>query len=144
MTYTELPIVLVVEDNPNDLLFIQRAATKANLRICLKTVSTGDEAVSYLLGEGSYADREQYPLPNIILTDTRMPRMGGLELVIWIKQQPNFQDLPIVVMSSSIDSDDGGQFTALGINLHFIKPVSASGFEEILRQVLLLLAPSQE
>ncbi|KAF3890605.1 MULTISPECIES: response regulator [Nostocales] len=140
MSDTKLPIVLVVEDSPDDLLFIQRAAVRTNLQMILKNVTNGNEAVSYLLGEGSYANREIYPFPNIILTDTRMPRMGGLELVTWIREQNDFKDLPIVVMSSSTDTDNADRFTAVGINLYFVKPMSVRGFEEILREVVSLLS----
>ncbi|GAA6620008.1 response regulator [Scytonema sp. NUACC26] len=144
MSAPKLPTVLVVEDSPDDLLFIQRTAVKTNLQLSLKSVTSGDEAVRYLLGEGSYGNRDIYPLPVLILTDTRMPKMGGLELVTWIKQQNDFKDLPIVVMSSSTDTDNAERFIALGISLYFVKPMSINGFQEILREVMLLLSQNPE
>ncbi|WP_166481999.1 response regulator [Scytonema sp. UIC 10036] len=144
MSDTKLPTVLVVEDSPDDLLFIQRAAVRTNLQMSLKSVTSGDEAISYLLGEGSYGDRNIYPLPSVVLTDTRMPRISGLELVTWIRQQDDFKDLPIVVMSSSTDTDNAKRFAAFGISLYFVKPMSIRGFEEILREVMLLIPQNQE
>jgi CheY-like chemotaxis protein len=144
MSDTKLPTVLVVEDSSDDLLFIRRAAVKINLQISLKSVTSGDEAVKYLLGEGSYSNRDIYPLPALVLTDTRMPRMSGLELVRWIKQHNDFRDTPIVVMSSSTDADNAEQFFALGISLYFTKPMAINGFQEILREVMLLLAQNTE
>lgn len=143
MTIAQKPTVLLAEDNPNDLFLVKRAIRKANLAVSVQVVGNGEEAVSYLMGEGDYADTERYPLPALILTNLKMPRMNGLELLIWVKQQPNLQDIPVVVMSSSEEPDEVRQITDLGANSYFVKPLSVDALAETLKNVMSFL-PSVE
>ena len=84
--------------NDSDLIFLERAIRKAGVSVSLQLVRNGEEAVNYLLGEGKYADRERYPLPMLIITNMKMLRMNGLELLAWVKQQPNLKHLPVIVL----------------------------------------------
>lgn len=143
MTTAQKPTVLLAEDDPNDLFLVQRAIRKANLAISLRVVRNGEEAVSYLMAEGDYADTERYPLPVLILTNLKMPRMNGLELLIWVKQQPHLKDIPVVVMSGSEEPDEVSRVIDLGANSHFVKPLSVDALAEILKNLMSLL-PSVE
>jgi CheY-like chemotaxis protein len=86
------------EDNPIEVILIQRAIRQTNLAISLQHVENGEEAIAYLQGEGIYVDRERYPFPRLLLTNVKMPRMGGLELLAWVRQQQHLKDLPVVVL----------------------------------------------
>jgi len=69
--------ILLVDDDPNDVLLIKRAFAKANISNPIQIVSDGEEAMDYLAGEGSYSDRRCYPLPALILLDLKLPRRSG-------------------------------------------------------------------
>ena len=89
---TQTQTILLVEDNPVDVLLMQRAfrnETFANTS--LQIVRDGDAAVFYLNGDGEYSDRERYPLPAIILLDLKLPRRSGHEVLAWLRQQPELK-----------------------------------------------------
>ena len=118
---------------------MQRAIRKAGVSFALHIVSNGEEAVSYLLGEGKYADRELYPEPLLLITNMKMPRMNGLELLAWVKQQPNLKNLPVIVMSSSEDPDEMNEVTTLGGSAYFVKTSSLDKLAEIVRKIISFL-----
>ncbi|GAA6616592.1 response regulator [Scytonema sp. NUACC26] len=128
--------VLLAEDNENDLIFLQRTIRKAGVSVSLHVVSNGEEAVSYLLGEGQYADRERYPEPVLLITNVKMPRMNGLELLAWVKQQLNYKDLPVLVMSSSEEPEEMDRVTALGGCAYFVKTSNLDDLTEFVKQMM--------
>lgn len=134
MTYETMPILLV-EDDYNDVLLIQRAFRKANIKPSVSTVSDGDEAVLYLQGKEKYADRAQYPLPLLILLDLKLPRRSGLEVLAWIRQQPKLKRLLVIVLTSSQEDSDLTQAYDLGANSYLVKPLD---FQELVRLVELI------
>ena len=125
-------VILVVEDDPNDILLIQRAFEKARILNPLRTVSNGDEAVAYLSGDGPYADRLAFPYPVLVLLDLKLPRRSGLEVLAWIRSEPRLKRLPIVVLTSSKESIDINRAYDLGANSYLVKPV---GFDSLLELV---------
>ncbi|MEW6492760.1 MAG: response regulator [Cyanobacteriota bacterium] len=143
MTTAQKPTVLLAEDDPNDLFLVKRAIRQANLAISLQVVGNGEEAVNYLMREGDYADTERYPLPALILTNLKMPRMNGVELLIWVKQQPHLKDIPVVVMSGCEEPDEVSRVNDLGANSQFVKPLSVDALAENLKNLTSLL-PSLE
>jgi CheY-like chemotaxis protein len=134
-------IVLLAEDNADDAIFIKRAIRKAGASVSLQIVGNGEEAVSYLLGEDSYSDRERYPFPALIVTNMKMPRMNGLELLTWIKQQPSLKHLPVLVMSSSEDADEMSKVAALGGSSYFVKTSSLGALTEVVKRMMSFLPP---
>jgi CheY-like chemotaxis protein len=124
--------ILLVEDDPNDVLLIQRAFRKANLINPIQVVGDGEEAVSYLSGEGSYADRRRYPLPILVLLDLKLPRKSGFEVLEWLRGEPDLKRLPVVVFTSSTEGLDVNRAYDLGANSYLVKPVS---FKDLLEMV---------
>ncbi|WP_341528720.1 response regulator [Nostoc sp. UHCC 0302] len=121
---TDQQTILLAEDDSNQVLLIRRALRKANLTQSLHVVSDGETAISYLCGEGDYANRESYPLPTLILLDLKMPRKSGFEVLAWLKQQPELRRLPVVVLTSSQETADIHKAYDLGVNSYLVKPVS--------------------
>src|SRR3954464_1636634 len=116
-------IILLVEDDPNDVLLIQRAFQKAGLQNSLKVVRNGDQAIEYLSGEDSYSDRDRFPLPFLILLDLKMPGTDGFEVLGWARNVPNLKRLLIVVLTSSNLQSDVDKAYELGANSYLVKPV---------------------
>lgn len=127
--------ILHVEDDPNDVLLVERAIKKANSPAVLRAVADGEMALAYLKGENSFADREQYPLPDLILLDLKMPRKSGLEVLSWIRQQPELKRLLVVVFTSSKHDQDINRAYELGANSYLVKPVGFDSLLETIKQI---------
>ena len=98
---TVLPTVLLVEDDPNDVLLVQRAFRKSQIEATLKVVTDGELATHYILGLNQFANRVEHPMPCLMLLDVKLPRMSGLEVLAKIREQAStFKRLPIVMMTS--------------------------------------------
>jgi len=119
--------VLVVEDDSTDVLMIRRAFKKAQLLNPLHFVDNGDAAVDYLAGRPPYDDRREHPLPALVLLDLKLPRRSGLEVLEWLRSQPGLRRLPVVVLTSSMESTDVRKAYDLGCNSYLVKPVSFEG-----------------
>lgn len=114
--------VLLVEDNEDDIVLLERAARKVALACPLQTVRDGDAAVAYLSGSGEYADRTRYPLPRLVLLDLKLPRRSGFEVLVWLRAQPLLRRLPVVVLTTSAQADDVARAYTLGANSYLVKP----------------------
>ena len=124
--------VLYVEDEENDLLFMEVAFRKAGLKHLLYSARNGQEAVDYLSGVNAYAARDQHPLPSLLLLDLNLPLLSGFEVLTWVRQQRSFQSLPVVVFSSSTRLEDQKKAMDLGANSYLQKPISGLMFAEVL------------
>ena len=132
ITYPQ-PCILLVEDEPNDVFLIQRAFNKANLLPALQTVSDGEQAIAYLSGQESYADRERFPMPRLILLDLKLPRKSGLEVLSWLRTQNGpHKRVPVIMLTSSRQASDINRAYDLGANSYLVKPVA---FEDLLEMV---------
>ncbi|NEQ29015.1 MAG: response regulator [Microcoleus sp. SIO2G3] len=126
--------ILLVEDDPNDILLTQRAFRKANLtNASLQVVTDGDTAVGYLSGVGEYADRDRYPLPVVVLLDLKLPRRSGHEILAWLRQQPELKRLLVVVLTSSNQRSDVDQAYDLGANSYLVKPIGLAALVEVVQ-----------
>jgi CheY-like chemotaxis protein len=115
--------VLYVEDETNDIRLMRYAWARAGVPNSLRVVEDGQEAVLYLSGTGRYGNREQYPIPGLILLDLKLPKMSGLDLLSWIRTQPPLQGVRIVALSSSSRRPDIGSAHALRVDAYVVKPV---------------------
>jgi CheY-like chemotaxis protein len=116
-------VLLHVEDDPNDVLLLQRAFRKANAQLTIQAVTDGDKAVAYLNGANDYADREKYPLPAIVLLDLKMPRKSGLEVLQWIRGEQKLRRLVVIIFTSSKHDEDVNKAYDIGANSYLVKPV---------------------
>src|SRR5712691_3300357 len=124
--------ILLVEDDPNDVLLLERAFEKAGLRDLLKVVTDGGQAIDYLSGRGVYDSREQFPLPFLLLLDLKMPGTDGFEVLEWVRKQPQLKRLLVVVLTSSNLQEDVDRAYELGANSYLVKPVS---FDEMVSMI---------
>ena len=114
--------ILYAEDDQNDVFFMQRAFKQAGIITPLHIVTNGMLAIDYLAGCGPYANREQHPIPGLVLLDLNMPGKSGLDVLKWIRTQPSISTLPIVVITSSNQDSDIHRAYLLGANGYLIKP----------------------
>ena len=124
--------VLYVEDNADDFFLFKLASKKCGTPFYLRHAADGEQAIEYLDGTGSYADREEYPFPDLVLLDLRMPRLDGFEVLEWIRSNPATKTLPVVVLAGSSFRADVRRALELGANSYAVKPAK---FEEL--QVLI-------
>lgn len=124
-------IVLVIEDEASDRFPLERAFRQIGPEFKLQVLETGQEAVNYLEGKEPYSNRGQYPLPDLIVLDMRLPGMSGLDLLKWIRQQSRFRDLPIISLTAYGNRDLPRAYE-LGLNFYLLKPATADSLAEIL------------
>jgi len=119
----ERAVILLAEDREDDILLIRKAFQVANISNPVFVVRDGDEAISYLLGTGKYSNRAEFPLPDLLLLDLKMPGLDGFEVLRWLKVQPSLKSLRVVVLTSSDAIRDVNRAYALGANSFFVKPL---------------------
>ena len=125
--------ILLVEDDPIDVLLIARGFRKAEVAAKIQVVNDGDQAVEYLSGRNAYAQREQFPLPALVLLDLKLPRKSGIEVLQWIRAQPGLRRIPVVMLTSSKQPIDINRAYDFGVNAYLVKPVSFDMLVEMLK-----------
>jgi CheY-like chemotaxis protein len=125
-------VILLAEDDPNDVLLIQRAFQKAGFHNSLKVVRDGEQAIEYLSGTGEYSDRKHFPLPFLVLLDLKMPGTDGFEVLQWVRADRDLKRLLVIVLTSSNLQSDVDRAYDLGANSYLVKPVE---FQEMVNMI---------
>lgn len=129
---TEPVRILLVEDDPGDVLITREALEGSAVDHEMEVVGNGEEAVAYLRGEGRY---EQRTLPHLVLLDLNLPRMDGKEVLAVVKADPDLCHIPVIVLTTSdAESDVMGTYQ-LHANAFITKPVDFERFGEVVRQI---------
>jgi len=124
--------VLLVEDDPGDVLMTREAFEYHKLRNVLDVVTDGEQALQFLRRSGDYADA---PRPGLILLDLNLPRVDGLEVLAEIKADPVLKVIPVVILTTSQAQQDVLRSYALHANAYVSKPVDFERFMEAIRQI---------
>src|SRR4051794_3552850 len=93
--------ILQVEDDENDVMFLELAMETAGWKIPIQAATDGRQALDYLSGSGDFADPKPHPEPSLVLLDLRLPKVPGLDVLKWIRTQPKFKTVPVIVLTSS-------------------------------------------
>jgi len=125
--------ILVVDDDPNDLIFIERAFRAIGVKDPIHTVSGGQEAIAYMMGEGKFSDRRLYAYPTFITTDLKMPGADGFSVLEHLKNNPEWAVIPTVVLTASQDLDDIKKAYMLGASSYHVKPSSPDALRQQLK-----------
>ena len=115
--------ILIVDDNPDDIELLRLAFEKAKAPCGIVSAPDGAEAIRYLSGEGEYADREQYPMPLLVLLDLNMPRLNGFEVLAWIQKNGTSTFPLVITLSYSHLESDIRRAYDLGTSAYIAKPV---------------------
>src|SRR3954466_102132 len=126
------PVILLVDDNPHDVILIRLAFRKVGIIDAIHLVKDGAEAMRYIAGEGIYTDRRIFPPPTLLLLDLKMPGANGFEVLKWIRSQEHLNSLVVVVMSGSKDDGDIHRAYELGANSYLVKPTK---FEDLVKMM---------
>jgi CheY-like chemotaxis protein len=129
-----MKIILQVEDDPNDVFFLQHAMKAAGVKNPIQVAEDGQEAIDYLKGAGKFADRAKFPFPSLVLLDLKLPHVMGLDVLKWIRQQPGMS-LVVVLLSASGEEGDIATAYRLGANGFLVKPSQASKLEDMVKAI---------
>jgi CheY-like chemotaxis protein len=124
--------VLLVEDDPGDVLMTREAFEEHKLRNALHVVNDGVEAVAFLRRKGAYADA---PRPGLILLDLNLPRMDGRDVLQEIKTDEALRSIPVVVLTTSEAEEDVLRSYDLHANAYVTKPVDFERFIKVVQQI---------
>ena len=124
--------VLLVEDDPADVLMIREAFEQHQIRSPLHVVGDGEQALQFLHRTGPYTDA---PRPGLILLDVNLPRRSGLEVLAELKQDPELLDVPVVMLTTSQADEDILRSYKLHANAYVSKPVDFEAFTAAIRQI---------
>jgi CheY-like chemotaxis protein len=124
--------VLLVEDDPGDVLMTREAFDDHKLKNVLHVVDNGVDALAFLRKEGEFTD---VPTPDLILLDLNLPRMDGREVLAAIKSDDELMTIPVVVLTTSEAEEDVLRSYRLHANAYVTKPVDFERFLEVVRQI---------
>jgi len=127
--------ILLVEDDTNDVFFMKRAMKLAGMINPVQVVSDGRDAIHYLDGTGEYSDRTKFPLPCLVLLDLKLPHVMGLDVLKWIREQPELRTVIVLVFTASKLPPDVSKAYFLGANSYLVKP---SQPDELIQMVRLI------
>src|ERR1044071_6923857 len=124
-------MLVVAEDRENDIEILELAFQRAGVKLPAYFARDGEEAISYLRGDGQFANRKEFPVPKMLLLDLSMPRRNGFEVLEWVRLQPGLRRLVVVVFTSSDLQEDIDRAFELGANSYVVKPLGLDRLERI-------------
>jgi CheY-like chemotaxis protein len=128
-------VLLLIEDNPDDVLLFKRSVEKVGLSKFIHVVKNGESAQQYLQGQGLYRDRFAYPFPSLVFLDLKLPGISGFELLTWIRQDARANRVKVVVLAGSSHSIDIYRAYELGANAYLIKPVASPALDQVIERL---------
>lgn len=129
-------VILLAEDDENYVFLVRKAFSEARVPNPFYVVSTGKDLMAYLKGEGQFTNRDEFPLPDLLLLDLKLPGYSGFEIIEWIRSQPGLAGLRILVLTSSEQLKDINEAYRLGANSFLVKPydfVDLVGFSKLIQ-----------
>jgi CheY-like chemotaxis protein len=124
--------VLLVEDDPGDVMMTREAFAEFKVHNRLHVVNNGVDAMAFMRQEGDYAAS---PRPDLVLLDLNLPRMGGREVLAEVKGDPALKSIPVVVLTTSDSEEDVATSYSLHANAYVTKPVDFERFIDVVRQI---------
>jgi CheY-like chemotaxis protein len=127
----ENSVILVVEDRDDDVFLVLRSFERAGVSNPIQVVRNGEDAIAYIKGEGKFTNRAEFPLPELVLLDLKLPGIDGFEVLRWLRMEPGLSGLPVVVLTSSERIRDVNLAYSLGANSFLVKPTDFNQYVEM-------------
>lgn len=127
--------ILLVEDNEDDVFFLQRAMKSAGLNYPIVVATDGQQAIDYLSGAKEFSDRAKFPVPELVLLDIKLPKVHGLDVLKWIRSESSLQTLVVVMLTTSHLEVDVDRAYRLGANSFLVKTSASEKLERMLRSI---------
>jgi CheY-like chemotaxis protein len=125
--------VLLADDDENDTFLIERAFDRLGWSRPLAVLSDGEQVIDYLLGQDDYSDRSMWPVPDLLVLDHWMPRLSGIDVLKWIRRQPRFFRLPVVLLSGGLSPRDTAAVSQVQV-AYCSKPAACTEMMEVLKR----------
>jgi two-component system, response regulator len=129
-------IVMLVEDNPDDAVLIERALRRAGITNPIFQAKDGLDAFHYLFATGRYEDRESIEMPAVVVIDLNLPNMDGLELLRRMRADYRTKLVPIVIFTGSNDEQNLINGYSMGANSYVRKPTDSDQFARIVERLV--------
>ena len=126
--------ILLVEDEENDVFFMQQAMKTAGVLNPIRVASDGRQAIDYFKGTGKFVNREEFPLPYLVLLDLKLPHMMGLDVLKWIRQESEVAAIVVVLTSSKEEADIATAYR-LGANGYLVKPPDVNQLTDMAKSI---------
>jgi DNA-binding response OmpR family regulator len=126
-------VILLAEDDNDDAFFLRKALQRAQIVCSLVHVRNGEEAINYLLGVDKFSDRSAHPEPGLIITDLKMHKVSGFDLLSWLKEKHSA--LPVIVLSGSSQEADRKRALELGAHAYWVKPPDPDNWVAMVQQL---------
>ncbi len=135
MDTKKVKLILLVEDNPDDVLLTKEALKDNNILNEIVVASDGEEALDFLFGRGKHKNRDLSVNPQLILLDLKLPKVDGLEVLKEVKSNESTSMIPVVILTSSKEEQDLIKSYSLGVNSYIRKPVDFEQFSQSVKQL---------
>lgn len=131
-SHSSLRPILVIEDNDMDLDFCLQAFKENTVANPVIACRDGEEALQFIDAHPSFEDR-LFPL--LVLLDLRLPKVDGIDVLHYARQQPQWKQVPFVILTTSRESDDIATAYNIGVNSYLVKPVDFVSFTEVIKHI---------
>jgi DNA-binding response OmpR family regulator len=125
--------ILLVEDDDNDVFFIKDALRRTGIQIPLDVANDGQEAIDHLVNANARLTERSQLEPGLVLLDLNLPRRSGLEVLKWIRRDPIWKMLIVVILTSSTSEADKQEAYLLGANSYIVKPTDATRLRDLVK-----------
>jgi CheY-like chemotaxis protein len=122
--------VLIADDNPDDVKLVSRDLQRLGLSHTIRSVSSGEQVISYLKGEGSYSDRDNFPYPVLLVLDLKMEPMDGFAVLRWLKVNPHYKTFPVLILTGWSERNLITEAYRLGATTFLTKPITVNSLKE--------------
>ncbi|MCI0348594.1 MAG: response regulator, partial [Acidobacteriales bacterium] len=127
--------ILLVDDDDNDALLLRRAFSQTHCAIRFLALNSGQAALDYFQGAGHYADRDLYPVPQLVILDSLLPRIPGQQILEMIKSDDNLKVIPVIILTGAISPENIVRLYRLGANAICLKPSSVHALQAFAESV---------
>jgi CheY-like chemotaxis protein len=130
------PTLLVIEDARDHAILVRVAARRALPGLDVRVAGDGREGIAYLAGTPPFQDRRSHPIPDLIVLDLLMPDVDGFAVLEWIRENGGFDQIPVIVLTSSETPEHEERVMELGAKAFFKKPTDLDSLGEVVRQIV--------